>query len=111
MYKRQQLLNGTEPEYDFTGFETSDFCETVKKAVEEVNENDIEQWLNLDEGDPGYQILSQEEIVESVLHDDQEDGDDEDEETSVTGGSKLSAIRNSMDEIIAHIGELSLIHI
>ena len=36
-----------------------------------------------------------------------EDGDDNDEETSVTGGPKLSAIRNSMDEVIAYIGESS----
>ena len=36
-----------------------------------------------------------------------EDGDNNDEETSVTGGPKLSAIRNSMDEIIAYIGKSS----
>ena len=55
-----QLLNGTELKYDFRGFETSDFCETIKKA-DEVNEIDIEQWLYLDESDPDYQILSQED--------------------------------------------------
>ena len=70
----------------------------------------IEQWLNLDEGDSGSQILSHEEIAESVLHNDKEDGDDDDddEETSVTEGPKLSAVRNSMDETIAYIGGLQI---
>ena len=44
------------------------------RAGDDVTENDIEQWLDIDEGDPGYQILSQEEIAEDVLQADQEVG-------------------------------------
>lgn len=50
-----------EGEIDFKGFEISDLHETVLKSGENDSETDIEQWLNMDESDPGYQILSQED--------------------------------------------------
>jgi hypothetical protein len=37
------------------------------RGEDDVSESDIEQWLDNDDGDPGYQILSQAEIAENVL--------------------------------------------
>jgi hypothetical protein len=56
-----------EHENDSKGFETSDFHTIIKRAGDDVSESDVEQWLDNDDSDPGYQILSQEEIAESIL--------------------------------------------
>jgi hypothetical protein len=68
-----KLLQGTEPENDFKGFETSNFHAIIKRAGDNVSESDVEQWLSNDDGDPGYQILRQEDIAESVLQGKEED--------------------------------------
>jgi hypothetical protein len=43
-----------EPENDFKGFEISDFHAIIKRAGDDVSESDVEQWLDNDDGDPGY---------------------------------------------------------
>jgi hypothetical protein len=90
------------------GFKTSDLHTIIKRAGDDVSETDVEQWLDNDDGDPGYQILSQEEIAESVLKGKEEDNDvDEDdnvEEESASSYPKLSVIRNPMDDAISYIG-------
>jgi hypothetical protein len=55
-----KVLQDTEPENDFKGFETSDFHAIMKRAGDDVSESDVEQCLDNDDNDPGYQILSQE---------------------------------------------------
>jgi hypothetical protein len=49
-----KLLQDTEPENDFKGYETSDFLAIIKRAGDDVSESDVEQWLDNDDGDPGY---------------------------------------------------------
>jgi hypothetical protein len=75
-----KLLQDTEPENNFKDFATSDFHTIIKRAVDDVSESDIEQWLNNDNGDPDYQILKEEERAESVLQDKEEDDDVTEEE-------------------------------
>jgi uncharacterized protein YehS (DUF1456 family) len=65
---------------DLKGFETSDFHAIIKRAGDDVSECDVEQWLDNDDIDPGYQILSQEEIAEIVLQGKEEDDDVDDED-------------------------------
>jgi hypothetical protein len=77
------LLQDMEPENDFRGFKTSDIHAFIKRAGEDVSENDIEQWLDNDDGDPSYQILSQEEIAECVLQGKEEDDDVDEEDDDV----------------------------
>jgi hypothetical protein len=67
-----KLLQNTEPENDFKGSETSDFHAIIKRAGDDVSKSDVEQWLDND-SDPRYQILSQEEIADSVLQGKKED--------------------------------------
>jgi hypothetical protein len=57
-----KLLQDTGPESDFKGFEKSDFHAVIKRARDDVSESGVEQWLDDDDGDPGYQILSQEYV-------------------------------------------------
>jgi hypothetical protein len=102
----RKLLQSTEPENDFKGFETSDFHAIIKRAGDDGSESDIEQWLDNDDDDQGYQILSQEEIGENVLQGKEED-DDVFVEESTSSCPKLSVIRNHMDDIISYIGESS----
>jgi hypothetical protein len=85
----------------------------MQRARDDVGESDIEQWLNNDDGDPRYQILSQEEIAESILQGKEEDDDvdeeddDDAEEELVSSCPKLSVIRNHMDNVILYIGASS----
>jgi hypothetical protein len=64
---------------------------------------------NNDDGDPDYQILSQEDRAESVLQgkevdeDDDEEIDDGVEEESASSCPKLSVIRNPMDTMSSRI--------
>ncbi|KAG7176389.1 Tigger transposable element-derived protein 7-like 64, partial [Homarus americanus] len=85
------------------GFENDDFCECLRLAGEhQVCSNDISEWLEADDGDPGYQILSEAEIAASV----QNQGDDEDNddvETSNFKGEKLFDMHDWIDRIIGHI--------
>jgi hypothetical protein len=83
--KTMTLANGwtkllQEPENDFRGLETSDFHAIIKRVGDDVSESDVEQWLDNNDGDPGYQILSQDKTAESVLQGD----DNVDEEDDVT---------------------------
>jgi hypothetical protein len=76
----------------------------MKRAGADVSESDIEQWLDNSSSDPGYQILSQEEISESVLQDKEEDNDVVEEE-SVSSCPKLSKINHMV--YISYIGASS----
>jgi hypothetical protein len=108
-----KLLQDTEPENDFKRFKTSNFHAIIKRAGNDVGESNVEQWLDNGDGDPGYQILRQEEITESVLQDKEEDDyvDEEDdnvaEEELASSCPKLSVIRNHMDDVISHKGASS----
>jgi hypothetical protein len=96
-----KLLQDMEPENHFKGFETSDFQAIMKRSGGDVSESSVEQWLVNDDSDPGYQILSQEEIADSVLQGSEED-DDVIEEESASSCPKLSIIRNHMDDMILY---------
>jgi hypothetical protein len=104
-----KLLQDKEPENNLKGFRTSDFHAIIKRAGGDVSESDVEQWLNNDNGDPGYQILSQEGIAERVLQGKEEDNDvdvaddDVEEEELASSCPAVSVIRNHMDNVILYI--------
>jgi hypothetical protein len=77
-----------ESENDFKGFETSDSHAIIERAGDDVSESGAEQWLDNDDGDPGYHILSQEEMEESILQG-KEEADDVVEEESASSCPKL----------------------
>jgi hypothetical protein len=56
----KKLLYDVEPEMDFEGVEASNFRDSLLTAGNKIaTENDVEQWLENDEGNPGYQIFSE----------------------------------------------------
>ncbi|XP_042203529.1 tigger transposable element-derived protein 7-like [Homarus americanus] len=100
----KKLLYNVEVEYDFEGFEARDFHHILKRAGEnDVTEDDIRNWLEDTEGDPGYQFLTEEEIADEVLVGDSRDSEDEEDEEPLPNKPKLSVIRESTDNVISYI--------
>ncbi|KAG7159730.1 Tigger transposable element-derived protein 7-like 2, partial [Homarus americanus] len=103
----KKLLYNVEVEYDFEGFEARDFHHILKRAGKnDVTEDDIRNWLEDTEGDPGYQLLTEEEIADEVLVGDSRDSEDEEDEEPLPKKPKLSVIQESIDNVISY-NELS----
>ncbi|KAK3886656.1 hypothetical protein Pcinc_009210 [Petrolisthes cinctipes] len=63
-----KLLLDEDPELNFLGFEPQDYHQSLLSAGERgVSLEDVENWLEDNDADPGYQVLSTEEIAEAVL--------------------------------------------
>ncbi|XP_045130416.1 tigger transposable element-derived protein 7-like [Portunus trituberculatus] len=62
------LLHGTDPVVYFEGFEADNFYCRLHETGEQVKPDDVQDWLDCDEGDPGMQVLTEQEIAETVLH-------------------------------------------
>ena len=75
-----------------------------KRAGEEVSLDDVREWLEETEGDPGHHVMTDEEIAEDVLKGDtiEEEEDDEGKESDVRI-PKLSEVRGALDSIITYI--------
>ncbi|KAG7169737.1 Tigger transposable element-derived protein 7-like 16, partial [Homarus americanus] len=102
-----KLLYNVEVEYDFDGFKARDFHRILQRAGEnDVTEGDIRNWLEDTEGDPGYQVLTEEEIADEVLVGDSRDREDEEDDEPLPKKPKLSVIREFIDNVISYI-ELS----
>ena len=80
------LYDAEDVEYDFEGFETNKFHRELRKAGEEVSLEDVREWLEETEGDPGHHVMTEEEIAEDVLKDDTIEKEEED-------GGKESDVR------------------
>lgn len=109
----KNLLDDEDAELDLEGLEVTDYCRTIQNiGVEEAAEEDVLQWLEEDEGDPGYHIMTESEIADEVmtLEDEDGSGDNEEEETAVPK-TKLSVIRSHLDDIITFMDNSSDIEI
>ena len=67
----------------------------LESEGEETSQQDVEAWLDLDEGDPGHHMLSEQEIVDSVLN-----VDSDDNEGTTRFSLKLSQAREYLDQLI-----------
>ncbi|KAK3851778.1 hypothetical protein Pcinc_041599 [Petrolisthes cinctipes] len=101
----KRLLSGEEPVVDFEGFEATDFMNQLLNAGERVTEETIDNWLESDEGDPGYQILTDEEITASVTATDEQlaNEDDEEDEDLIPDIPKLKQVREAIDMLIDYM--------
>ena len=67
-----RLLRSTNPMMDIEGGQVSDFhsqlVQAGEKAGSTLTEEDVEDWLECDEGDPGMQVMTEEQITHEVLH-------------------------------------------
>jgi hypothetical protein len=63
------------------------------------------QWLEEDEGDPEYQVMTEREIAEEVMAHDKTDGesDDDEEEGPPICKIKLSELRFRLNDLITLI--------
>ena len=62
-----------------------------------VTVDDVEEWFDDNDADPGYQILSTEEIAEAVL------GGESSEEEIVAEKPKMVDVRFYHNELIKHV--------
>ena len=99
-----RLLHKSEPVVDFVGFEADDFHQQFVRAGENTTVDDINNWLECDEGDPGQQVLTEEEIAAEVLHPDEGDGsEDEDDDDSVPSRPTTSQARKAADILLEYL--------
>ncbi|KAG7160293.1 Tigger transposable element-derived protein 7-like 40, partial [Homarus americanus] len=91
----KKLLYNVEVEYDFEGFEARDSHRILQRAGEnDVTEDDIRNWLEDTEGDPGYQVLTEEEIADKFSR------------RTIAQETQTLLILESIDNVISYI-ELS----
>ena len=89
------------PVMDFSGFEVKDFTRMFCAGGEELLSEEVQSWLDMDEGDPGHELLSEEEIIQSVLQPAEEEKDDSDEKENSTNFTiKLSTAHEYLDHLI-----------
>lgn len=101
----KNLFDGQDADIDLEGLEVSDFCRTIHNNIGgEVAEEDILEWLEVDEGDPGYNIMTESEIADEVMNQKNEDGsEDSEEEETTLRKIKLSVVRSHLDDLITFI--------
>ncbi|KAG0716390.1 Tigger transposable element-derived protein 7 [Chionoecetes opilio] len=99
-----RLIRGTDPVIEFEGFETANFHRHIVQAGETATEEDVSDWLDGDEGDPGYQTLTDAEIADSVLHPDQQDSSDYDDDDDVLPTRPTaSAVRQAAETLVEYL--------
>jgi hypothetical protein len=66
----KKLLQNAHGDIDFEELQQEDF-QTVLRAAggTETTQENIQEWLELDEGEPGFQLLTGEEIAANVIKD------------------------------------------
>ena len=99
------LYAAEDVEYDFEDFEHNDTCffhRVLRRAGEEVSLDDLREWLEETEGDPGHHVMTDEEIDEDMFKGDAIEEEDEGKKSDVRI-PKLSKVRIALDNIITHI--------
>lgn len=101
----KKLLYDADQDLDFEGFEAADFHRILVRGGEtEVTMDDVQEWLDENESDPGYQILSAEEIAAEVLAVTEHTSDnDDEEEMPPPKKEKLSKVREWIDNLISFV--------
>ena len=101
---KKLLFDADLPVVDFAGFESEDFIKRFKAAGEEVSEENLEEWLAIDDAEYSSEVLTDAEIVESVLQPEKDDGNEE-EDKSQTHKIPLSRARFYCDELLRFVSE------
>ena len=99
----KKLILFKDSDLDFAGLERKDFHQTLLRAGErEVSVEDVENWLEENDSDHVYQVLSTEEIAESVLAGDQPGKSSSDSEDEVVVRLRMSQVRDCTDTLIQY---------
>uniref|UniRef100_A0A0P4WKS8 DDE-1 domain-containing protein n=1 Tax=Scylla olivacea TaxID=85551 RepID=A0A0P4WKS8_SCYOL len=102
----KRLLSNSDVQWEMEGIEVADFLKTFTAVGRTgVTESIVFAWLEEDEVDPGYQMLTEEEIVKDVLQSRGKGNPDDDNDEALQGKKriKLSTIRNHCDIILAYL--------
>ena len=81
----------------------SDYHEALTEGGEKsVTEEEIENWLDNDEGDPSYQVMNEDEIVDSLSKIEDSDSASEGEESDIGSQQKmkLSEVKQHLNCVI-----------
>ena len=89
------------------------FADTVRDMTDaltgtgDVTEEDVQDWLTVDEGDPGYALQSTSEIADEILHPDEDEDDIEDdiETGNVTDKISFTDARFYVDKLLQFIDQ------
>lgn len=101
----KNLFDGQDADIDLEELEVHDFCRTIYNNVGE--EVDVLQWQKVDEGDPGYNIMTKSEIADEVMNLKNEDRSEDSEEETKLPKMKLSVVRSHFDDLITFIDDSS----
>jgi hypothetical protein len=85
--------------------ETEDYRDTLQRGVEEsVSLDDVEAWLEAHEDDPGFQILTEEEIVASVTEEaESSEGEEEEVGHTTQPTIKLSEVKAHLNFVVQYV--------
>lgn len=84
--------------------DVSELHDDIKKTGEtRVSVDDVRQWLEESNSDPGYQILNDDEIIAEIVSKNDDHSDDSDDEKIDAKKPKLSKVREAIDEVISYI--------
>ena len=101
----KNLFDDQHAEINLEGIEVSDFSRIIENNVGRVAEEDVFEWLEADEGDPGYHIMTESEIADEVLIKESENESEDSEEESIPPKMKLSTVRSHLDDVISFIDD------
>lgn len=98
-----KILCDNSVELESKGIELKDYHEALVRGGEKsVTVEEIEDWLDNDEGDPGYHIMNEDEIVDSVNDDRDYESEDEDPDMELPK-MKLSEVKEHLNSVINFI--------
>ena len=97
----KKLLKGENTETNFEGLEAEDFLHMLECREVATSVADVTDWLSELHLDSGYKLLSEANIVSSVLGEEEKESTD-DEEMVVTR-KKLSTIHTCVDALIDYL--------
>ena len=113
----KRLIADEDTEVNFEGCQAEDFLGLLRLGGEvSTSIDDITDWLDELDLDPGYEVLSEADILASVVVSEEEESSDE-EETMKVPKVKLSTLRTYIDyssysqlpEMAHHYGNLKMI--
>ena len=96
----KRLIADEDTEVNFEGCQAEDFLRMLQRGGEvSTSIEDVTDWLDELDLDPGYEVLSEADIVTSVVAGEEEESSDE-EETMKVPKVKLSTLRTYVDALI-----------
>lgn len=99
----KKLLKDEDINFNFEGFKAPDFHVLTRNGETEDTEDDMHQWLELNEEVEGHKILFDEEIVASVTGEESEASDDSRGEADDVSRVKVSHIRECADNLLKFV--------